>query len=411
MTAQSNARMEAELTRWLRGLEPAGTPISLRMRISADLRREAERPIQAHAGLRLAMSSIASLAAVVAGAGLVVLLAVAESTLSGAGASGPSGQIGSQPGGSSGYSDVPPGLLFLVACSVLAGLAVWLRPLQRQIGRLVAGMHLEAPAEPVRPKRAVRAIPRLTWGLGAIAVVMAIWSVFLYPPAALTDVAIPILSSSAGVLALAIALRYPGGDRSGRLLMVGAVAFAIAWLAFLCTAHLTLGWVATAVEVSLTAAGSIALGAGLAVRSGSVRRPPRLLASVVMALAFLLTMPYLFLSYPDTVSLLDQVAFVVSQVAWWLIVVAWLAIIWVGLRTGLRRRGTWAWRLVFVAGLLYFLSNDVFIHTNLDVMGNSGLAANTNVVWWTIGARFPAIAALVVALLFGLKPVLQGSSK
>jgi len=64
-------RMESELTRWLVGLEPVGTPVALRIRTFSDLRAEAARPRRRLPWLRPALSSMAALGSVVAGAGLL----------------------------------------------------------------------------------------------------------------------------------------------------------------------------------------------------------------------------------------------------------------------------------------------------------------------------------------------------
>ena len=88
-TDTPDARMEAELSSWLRAFEPAATPIALRVRVSADLRTEAQRPRRPLPWVLPALSSMASLAAVVSGAamasdaaatGLATVLAAGEAT-------------------------------------------------------------------------------------------------------------------------------------------------------------------------------------------------------------------------------------------------------------------------------------------------------------------------------------------
>jgi hypothetical protein len=128
-------RMEAELTKWLGGLEPTGTPISLRFRTFADLRAEAALPRPRIPWLRSALSTMASLGSVVAGAGLLVLFAVIGATAqpgSAAGAYGP-GLSGVGPGSASpfggdyNYGPGPVAILMLLAASTLAGCIVLIR--------------------------------------------------------------------------------------------------------------------------------------------------------------------------------------------------------------------------------------------------------------------------------------------
>lgn len=446
----SNVRMEAELIKWLGGFEPAGTPIALRFRTFADLRAEADRPRRRLPWLLPALSSMASLGAVVFGAGLIMLLAVAGASVSqgvgGSGGVGPSfvgGGAGSPPIDyvTSSYGPDPVALLLLLVASVLAGASVLLPRVQSLVCRIAFGKGEAAPSAPLPFRRPLRSISRLTWVLGAVAAVTLLGQFWIaYGVARMQMVlpeGLPSLFSAAMIVpfAVAVALRYPLRDRSSKLLLVGTVAMVANQLLFSTLALLSLvglypfDWTGLLYLVDfLSVASAVGIAAGLAGRSGSVRRPPLRLAAASVGVAFFIAATYLFLEglgwNPTLPYPLDHG---VSDLASWVVLSAWLAILWVGLsawrqgRSSWRQgRSSWGWKLVVAAGALSLLAglpiylNQLYLYLNptsfnaaLD--GTTQTEAFTYVVgldyWWQMIATVVANAALLLALLIGLRPV------
>jgi hypothetical protein len=406
------ARMEAELPRWLRTFEPAATPIALRVRVSADLRAEAQRRARPLPWLVPALSSIASLAAVV-GVGLILLLAFASASqihsVGGPGVVLPP-DLGNQTG-SSGlslwpfYAD-PVMVLLVLALAVLIAASVCFRPLRAAIGRVVLGKGAGTPAALLPFRRPVRSIPRLTWALGALAMATAVWCELVFGGTPLPG--IPVLGMSSLAVAFAVALRYPRHDRSSELMLLGSLAVELDMV--------LLGAVRTATLVSLHSyfglldvvsllsnLAFVILASGLAARSGLAFRPPLVLAVVAIGGAFLVEVTGSDLIYAKLVSSPAEIVLAVANaLASLLMLVAWLVILWVGLTASLQRHSTWGWRLVVVAcvgkalelGISSLMNSMVF--SGEDPLLPIRLIQAAQTVEWTF---------LLAALLVGLRPV------
>ncbi|HEX7490436.1 MAG TPA: hypothetical protein VF337_01890, partial [Candidatus Limnocylindrales bacterium] len=156
MTIRSNDRMEAELTGWLRGLEPGGTPVALRVRTFADLRDEAERPRPRFVWLRPTVSAVVSLGAVALVAGAIMVLSVVLGGGHGVGGPGSVGPTGPDvpAGPSDGVVQVvtwdqnvtqnPVALLLYLLTTCLADAVAWAGGDAR-----TCGPDLPGPSQPV----------------------------------------------------------------------------------------------------------------------------------------------------------------------------------------------------------------------------------------------------------------------
>lgn len=415
-TDTPDARMEAELPGWLRTFEPAATPIALRLRVSADLRAEARRPRRPLPWLVPALSSMASLAAVV-GVGLILLLAFASASqihsVSGPGAALPP-DLGNQTGSSDlswwpFYAD-PVMVLLVLALAVLIAASVCFRPLRAAIGRVVLGKGAGVPAAPLPFRRPVRSIPRLTWALGALAMATAVWYELVFGG---TELGIPVLGMSSLAVAFAVALRYPRHDRSSELMLLGSLAVELD-MVFLGALQTTItvwqqpyfGLVVVASLLSNLA--FVILASGLAARSGLAFRPPLVLAVAAIGGAFLVEVRGSDLFYAKLVSSPGEVVIAVANALTGLLaIVAWLAILWVALTASLQRHSTWAWRLVVVACVGKAI--ELAISSLINSMGVSGedpllpmrLIQAAQTVEWTF---------LLAALLVGLRPVVTAGA-
>ena len=437
-------RMEAELTKWLGGLEPTGTPIALRFRTFADLREEAARPRPRLPWLRPALSSMASLGSVVAGAGLLVLLAIigASAQLSGAVAgsygsqlSGAGVGVQSPMGGDYTYGPDPIAILWLVFASVLAGCTVLIPRVRRIVGRIAFGKSAAAPGAPLPFRRSWRSVPPIAWILGAIAVGLCSWGLRNF----LTNQVDPyffilafngiITGTIAVFLPVAVAWRYPLRDRSARLLLVGLLAM-IANLFFDVVLYL-LGILPVANELLMVTwevvwiIAGITLAAGIAGRAGAVRRPSLRLAAPAVGAAFMYATITLFMYGVGNTQpqyLIENLAIYFTV---WVVEVAWVAIVWVGIVAWRRGRGSWAWKLVLAAGVLHFLNLvpnflDQILQfldptrTGFGILGSWGVVTyatpdgSTAIVapevWWAMITNAASQIALLLALLIGLRP-------
>lgn len=416
-TDTPDTRMEAELPRWLRTFEPAATPIALRLRVSADLRAEAQRRARPLPWLVPALSSIASLAAVV-GVGLILLLAFASASqihsVGGPGAAVPP-DLGNQTGSSDlslwPFSADRAMVLLVLAFAVVVGASVCFRPLRAAMGRVVMGKGTAAPAALLPFRRPVRSIPRLTWALGALAMATAVWYELVFSGTPLPG--IPVLGMSSLSVAFAVALRYPRHDRSSELMLFGALAIELDMVLLGAVQTATLvslhSWFGLVVVVSLLSnLAFVVLAAGLAARSGLAFRPPLVLAVAVIGGAFLVEVRGSDLFYVTLVAgPAELVLAVANTLAGLLTVVAWLAILWVALTASLQRRSTWGWRLVVVAclGKVLELGISNLIHSMVfsgeDPLLPMRLIQAAQTVEWTF---------LLAALLVGLRPVVTAAS-
>jgi hypothetical protein len=418
-TNTPDARMEAELSSWLRAFEPAATPIALRVRVSADLRAEAQRPRGPLPWLVPVLSSMASLAAVV-GVGLILLLAMASASqihsVGGPGAVSPP-DLGNQTGSSDlswwpFYAD-PAMVLLLLAFAALIAASVCLGSVRAAIGRVVLGKNAGPPADLVSFRRPVRSIPRLTWALGALAIATALWFELVLGGMDFLLPGIPVLSLSSIAVAFAVALRYPRRDRSSKLMLLGSLVIELDMV--LLGAVRTGTWVPLhwffALEVVVSLLSNLAfvvLAAGLATRSGRAFRPAPILAVVAIGGAFLVQVKGSDVMYVTLgVSPGELVLAAANAMAGLLTVVAWLAILWVALRASLQRHGTWGWKLLVVAcvGKIVELGISSLINSMPwsaeEALLPIRLLQAAQTVEWTF---------LLAALLVGLRPVVTAGA-
>ena len=304
----SGTPIENELANWLRGLEPAGAPISMRLQTLADLRREAARPRSRFAWPVAAFSSAAALGTVVAGAGLMLLVLIVVAGLGHT--AGVAGGVASVPGSGqaatpstdyySGPDLSPFFLIGLPLATLIAGASVLWPGLRRALARLAFGAHPTTPAAPLRLPRNLRSIPRLAWALGAVAIAFAVWAEFFAnlgeQPAAyrFSNIIGPLIVIP---LWVSVAVRYPTADRSARLILA-ATAIAIGMeFAFACLGAVNAGdlypyWYEFVGVVN--AAWVVAIAAGVAGRSGGVPRPPLAIAGVAVGAAFAMSATFFF---------------------------------------------------------------------------------------------------------------------
>jgi hypothetical protein len=451
-TRRSNApgempdRVESELARWLCELEPAGTPVALRLRAYADLRAEVDSPRPRLPWLRPAFSAFGSLGSVVVIAGLVLLLTMAgNSNLAGGGAGtlpGLSAPPTPPPADTTGNGPDPIAVMLLVAAAI-AGMTVYLSPVQRLVRRATTPKGRPAPLAPLAVRRSWRAVSPVAWALGAMAVVLWAWGLqrFLLQDPGITGVLIgPIffvaglssLAASAVALAIpfAVAWRYPLRDWSARLMLFGALA-AICDTVF----YSTMAIVGRSLGPSdlpmlgipaLWMLGVALLTAGIASRQGSVRRPPLRLTAVVVGATFAMTTSVMYLNYdlrwvPLSPYLIEAMLATLSE---WTSRVAWLAILWLGITAWNTGRGRLGWKLVLLAGALNLASHlpgdiSLLLHQFVSIVPNvsmrgpfesmvefaPGAPALSIEYLWQVVAPIGSSAALLLALVVGLRPV------
>ena len=429
-------RMEAELTRWLDGLEPTGTPIALRLRTFADLREEAARPRRRFARLKPALSSIGSLGAIVSGASLIMLVAVVGATVDHAhavaGGMAPltgSGSVPQTPGDFSdiGYSPDPVTLSILFAATALAAWGVLQTRVRRFVARVTYGKD-EAPAgEPLPFKRQLRHAPRTalaTGAIGALFVAWEIWMVLTYRGSTLASPNWMVIFQWIGLIAFVpycsvVALRYRLVERSSRLLLAATTAMLVAYVlvAVLLTLNLMTiysEWLNELSELatSLMAVSTVALAAGLASRHGGIPRPPMWLASTVTGGFFLLVAAGYFIvgMWPHTADAwMADAAGIVSS---WLGTLGWAAITWIGV-CAWRQKSSWGWRLLLFVGVLALLDRVpgyvLGIYSTIAISsapGGDGSLLETirmQYFWWKSTGMVLEMFGVLVVLVSGLR--------
>ena len=435
-------RMEAELTRWFTGLEPAGTPIAVRLRTFADLREEAARPRPRLPWLRPALSSMASLGSVVAGAGVILLLALVGASLDHGGraagsfgAAMPAIDTGSpSPGVYYSYSPDPLPLLALLLFSALAGCTILIPAVRRIAGGIVQMGGATAPSAPLslrRSWRSRRSVSPIAWILLAVAVVITVWGcrncITANYDSYTSIIAVNglVTSGLALFLPFVVAWRYSLADRSARLLLLGAFA-AVAELLFQVALFLlglypSFGEPIMTIWESVPVLGAVALAAGLAGRAGAVRRPPLRLVAAAVGVAFSSVTMYGFMygigNPVNQFGLETMFGFLTS----WIRLVAWLAIVWIGWSAWRRNPGSMAWKLVLAAGALHllalvpnylmqvyaYLDPEASMTTPFDMSFTmtDGTITFISPNFWVdaIAGRLSEVA-LLVALLIGLRP-------
>jgi hypothetical protein len=169
----------------------------------------------------------------------------------------------------------------------------------------------------------------------------------------------------------------------------------------------------TATEV-FSAIAAVAIAAGLAGRSGSLRRPPLLATAVGIGATFFVSMsfPVMAISWIGWGwSLPNLATIVLPPILNWAEQVAGLALLWVAF-CALRRGGSWSWRLVFAYAALALLSTLPMtvlstINNVMMVLGSFGVPVHGTplaLMWWSTLTGCLASTALLVALLSGLRP-------
>jgi hypothetical protein len=443
--AGSRTPMETELSNWLHGLEPGGTPVSLRFQTFADLREEAASPRSRFARPIAALSSAASLGTVVAAAGLMLLALVFVAGLghttgvAGGAASVPGAGQGSTPS-MDGYEGPGMNPLFIVGlplATLIAAASVLWPSLRRAPARLAFGTSSTTPAAPLPLPRNLRSISRLAWVLGAVAVAFALWfefeNSFNTSPAAywFSNLIAPIILVP---FWMSVALRYPMTDRSARLILASTVmAITVDLLFIAITVVHSDFWYPYGLDLIyvVQAGWVVALAAGVAGRSGGVPRPRLAIAGVAIGAAFVMSATFVFMfgfdwSDPSILSL------TISGVAEaWIVKVAWLAMAWVGWDAARRPGAHWGWWLVCAAGALTLLagvpeyllrvySSFATIPIDPAFLDSPGAAPSVDQaqavswtlwnaidtlrLWWGVVLGLLATALLAVALLSGLRP-------
>ena len=435
----SGGLMEAELSNWLRGLEPGGTPISLRLQTLADLRRDAARPRPRFGWAMSAVSSAASLGTVVAAAGFMLLALVLVAGLGHT--TGSAGGVVSAPG--AGQPATPPmdtygpGMnpLFIIGlplATLIAAASVLWPALRRSLARLAFGTSPTTPAAPLPLPRNLRSISRLAWVLGAVAVALALWlefgNDFGAEPAAyrFNNLIAPIILVPFWV---AVAVRYPMTDRSARLILASTIIsitidLLLVSITLLNPAAIYPYWLD--LITALNAACVVLLAAGVAGRSGGVRRPRLALAVVAVGASFVMAATFFFwvgFDWRDP----STVSYAIFQVAdAWFIKIAWLAMAWVGWTAARRPGAHWGWWLVCAAGVLTLLAGlpqyllqvySYFAATPIDLfVVDTPVAAQASdqsrvlswaswgATWWSVVLGLLAMASSAAALLSGLRP-------
>jgi hypothetical protein len=324
--------------------------------------------------------------------------------------------------------------------SALAGLSVFMPRVRRLARRVALGTAEAAPAAALPFKRPLRSIPRVAWAMAALGLVSAAWTLWLVnylsnqPGSvaaapwifAINLCLLPVVVSVPAV----VAWRYPLADRSSRLLLLGTAATLFISLLSLFEATFNLYGVsalAYALEYVygvLSVTSSVALAAGLARRSGSVRRPPLWLAAAAVGAAFFIQMSFLFdwlFEESDGgvlfgMSPTDLVTWLFAAASNWLELVGLLAIWWVGISAWRRHGGAWAWRLVLMAGTLQLIAllperlfnlynGYLVFYTPFGTVGAGDFSTMIALAQWRSLTGAIAVTALVLALLIGLRPV------
>ena len=408
-TERPDVRLEAGLSDWLRTLEPAGTPIALRLRVSADLRNAAAGRRRPLPWLLPALSSLVSTAATLAGIGLIVALALAganaSSSVGGPGTVSPPAASG-LPGlasetGLGGLGQV--GLLVLVILSVAAGAPLMLRSVRRAAGRVLFGDG-EVPPSELRPlRRPLSEISPVTWALGVVAVAAAVWLYGVERPDGTLNTLIYYGNAIVLPLAFVVTLRYQRRDRSGMLLLLGSLSLSLALPLSLAINTVSsdplAAWPISVALISLRGGGLVVMGAGMLARSGPFGRPRPILAALAVGATTFMVLLRLLQSNPGLGSPWPWVVIEVVGSFWGaLSVVVWLGLLWIGLATVWQRPRNWGWWLVAASGALVALTV-------------AGLEAkyfwdfNVPLEWWQLYTQYLALTLILLALLVGLWPV------
>jgi hypothetical protein len=413
--------LQTQLATWLRGFDPGEAPIRLRVRISGDLRAEREAPRRWRApSLAGGIASTAVAAIILVGLGLLCLALVAGGMGASVGAPGPAWPSQPVPAGDLAptYRLDPFGVAAILAAAVLVGAFVRLSPVGR-FARWLIGAG-EAPGPVLSFPRGVRQVPRLAVLLAALAVILSVFSTWASDVAfgvgfGIDEIGFYVATYLIAAMAPAIALRYPGHERSTRWLLLGAIGLSLAPLPGLGLDLLAwLGWLSDDWGVALSTidpfvsdalhdAAWVALATGMAARAGVSRRPSELAVAVVAAVVIFDGVSFWTQVTGEWSTLgaglgpLDQAMVLSWTIRNCLIEFAWLTILWVAfIRARMGGGGGWWLALVSavatIGPLAYVYTLSGFLAVPLDHQLYMYLA------WASLGA-------LLIALLVGLDPV------
>lgn len=415
--------LEAALPAWLRSFDAGPMPIAARLRISADLRKFEGRSSGSMLSLARGLGQLAVSLVVLALAAVVIVGLIGEKIAGAVGAPGsvlpgqPTNPLGSaQSLGGLG----PIGVVLLVVMAALVGAAVYLRPVRRAAERL-AGNADPVSVELLPVRRKLREIGIRTRVLAILPVGLVVWYALSYPIATPLEMFLLVTGFLPATFAFAAAYRYQLRDRGSRLIFAGG-------LALLAHAALSMTWQAARVlglseqlagsllspalriaQSALLAVGYVALAAGIVCASGVTRRPPLGLSAAAVGTTFLLAAANVvqLVTSPSAMLPADQIPWLlVASSSSWINLLAWMVILWTGTLAALRQRSPAAWRFVFVAGATIAI-------TYVAVLASVWLP-QLGIGWapdFTVGlvAESLAMAALLLGLLAGLRPVTDGA--
>ncbi|MGD0121961.1 MAG: hypothetical protein ABSC46_05330 [Candidatus Limnocylindrales bacterium] len=420
-----SGNLEAELSVWLRGFEAGPMPIAARLRTSADLRKLEGRPSGAMPSLARGLGSLAAsmVALAVAAFAIVGLMGGRIGGAVGVPGSVLPGQATNLPGSEQSAGGLGPlTVVLLVVMSALVGAAVYLRPVRRAAERLV-GSADPVSVELLPLRRKLREIDIRTRVLAILPVGLVVWYALSYPIGTPLEMFLLVAAYLPATFAFAVAYRYRLRDRGSRLMFAGG-------LALLAHAALGMTWQAAGVlglseqvagllmspalriaQSALLALGYVALAAGVVGTSGVTRRPPLALSAAAVGTTFLLAAANFvqLASSPSALLPADQIPWLfVAATGFWINLLAWTAILWVGALAALRRRAPAAWRFVFVAGAT--VATTYFAALASTWLPLLGIGSAPDFTVWLV-AESLAMGALLLALLAGLRPVTDGALK
>ncbi len=354
----ASAALEPQLSSWLRGFDPGEAPVRLRVRISRDLRAEGGRPGRRPLRLSRDFGSIAASVLLFAGLALVLLASLRSGLGSSVGGSTtpllpqpalPSPDVSVRMGGWN-----PMLIAALLAIAALAAVMAPVLPLRRFAG-WIAGNDL--PSSIRRMPRGLAEVPWLAVVLSLACMGVMIWEYLLWEPVTgqLSSPGFYFSIFLSLAVAPIVALRYARSDRSGRWLLLGGMAIAIAQLPglLLGTAG-SLRWfdgndlgnaasdLYPFATDSFVAVGWLSLAIGVGLRSGPTTWPRRrfvALGAGIMAALLLWTVistvdyvTAMMLSVGVPVYPFEMLRFQFGAITSLLVTFAWFWLLWVAIR-------------------------------------------------------------------------------
>jgi hypothetical protein len=199
-------------------------------------------------------------------------------------------------------------------------------------------------------------------------------------------------------------------DRASRFLLIGAGASLLGGLAFsLIDLRIRwLDWQVVAYASDVVNVVSVASVIGLAGRAGRVRKPPIWLAAAALGGAFALSYGSFFLNwfqFPTFIPDQQEIPGLIGDLAEWIAAAGAAGILWVGISTGRRSRGGWAWWLVLIGGALEMAAwseNGLGFLAQARILDMSLFESSVS---WANLAGSIGTTALLFALAIGLRPV------